>query len=68
MAGDEGVALVPWSSLGGGFFKTEDQLKSGEGRNRMHEAPPYAQEVVQARQALDKATKKHKNLVTSVVS
>ena len=28
----EGMALAPWGALGGGNFKTEEQRKSGEGR------------------------------------
>lgn len=29
----EGMALAPWGALGGGNFKTDEQRKSGEGRN-----------------------------------
>jgi aryl-alcohol dehydrogenase-like predicted oxidoreductase len=33
MAKAEGMALAPWGALGGGKFKTEEERKSGEGRN-----------------------------------
>lgn len=32
MCVQEGMALAPWGALGGGNFKTEEQRKSGEGR------------------------------------
>jgi aryl-alcohol dehydrogenase-like predicted oxidoreductase len=33
MAKSEGMALCPFRVLGGGRFKTEEEKKSGEGRN-----------------------------------
>ena len=32
MCRDEGMALAPWGSLGGGKFKTKEQQSSAEGR------------------------------------
>jgi hypothetical protein len=33
MAKAEGMALTPFGALGGGKFKTEEERKSGEGKN-----------------------------------
>lgn len=67
MCRDEGMALCPWSALGGGNFKSEEDRKIKEqnehgGRNLGAASDKY----VQVSAALEKVAKKHSTLITSV--
>jgi aryl-alcohol dehydrogenase-like predicted oxidoreductase len=60
MARDEGMALAPWGSLGGGMFKTEEQRKQG-GR-----AVQPSEKHVKVSQALEAVAKRKNTIITSV--
>jgi aryl-alcohol dehydrogenase-like predicted oxidoreductase len=63
MARDEGMALAPWGSLGGGNFTTEAKRQSNEkGRNM---APPSETQVKISRK-LEAIANKHSTQITSV--
>ena len=67
MCRDEGMALCPWSALGGGNFKSEEDRKLKEqnqhgGRNFGAASEKY----IQVSAALEKVAKKHSTLITSV--
>lgn len=61
MARDEGMALAPWGSLGGGNFKTEEQRKAQEGRKVK---PTEAQ--IKISDALEAVAKRKNTIITSV--
>ncbi|KAF4304861.1 putative norsolorinic acid reductase protein [Botryosphaeria dothidea] len=55
MAQHEGMALAPWNALGGGLFKTEEQLaKQEEGRKMF----PQREKDKRVAEALDKIAKR----------
>ncbi|KAF2101325.1 Aldo/keto reductase [Rhizodiscina lignyota] len=62
MARAEGMALAPWGVLGGGLFKTEEQLKQQEGRKGR--TPSEAQKKVS--KALEEIAKSKGTIMTSV--
>ena len=62
MARDEGMALCPWSAIGGGLFKTEEQRKSGEGR-KMYETD---EKHIKVSAALEKVANRKGTIITSV--
>jgi aryl-alcohol dehydrogenase-like predicted oxidoreductase len=61
MARDEGMALAPWGSLGGGMFKTEEQRKAQEGRD----VQP-SEKHVKVSKALEAVAKRKGTIITSV--
>lgn len=61
MARDEGMALAPWGSLGGGSFKTEEQRKSQEGRKVQ---PSEAQ--IKISRVLESIADRKNTIITSV--
>jgi aryl-alcohol dehydrogenase-like predicted oxidoreductase len=63
MARDEGMALAPWGSLGGGQFKTEEQRKAAAGGGR---AVKPSEKHVQVSKALEAVAKRKNTIVTSV--
>ncbi|KAF2180052.1 Aldo/keto reductase [Zopfia rhizophila CBS 207.26] len=63
MARDEGMALAPWGSLGGGNFKTEAQRQSSEkGRNMW----PPSERDLKLSSKLEEIAKRKNTLLTSV--
>lgn len=62
MAEAEGMALAPWSALGGGKFKSEEQRKAQEGRQM---GPPNENEIAISKKLEEIANKKG-SLITSV--
>lgn len=62
MCAAEGMGVAPWSALGGGKFKTEEQRKASEGRN-MGEA---SEQEIQISKALEKIANEKGTLITSV--
>jgi len=62
MARDEGMGLLPWAALGGGFFKTEEQRKASEGRGKKDVPEP----VIAVCKVLEKIAKEKDTLITSV--
>ncbi|KAF2143760.1 uncharacterized protein K452DRAFT_285799 [Aplosporella prunicola CBS 121167] len=62
MCHDEGMALCPWGALGGGNFKTEEEMSKGEGR-KMHKQTEEQKKIVGA---LEKLAKKKNTLITSI--
>ncbi|CAK7565643.1 MAG: hypothetical protein SEPTF4163_003566 [Sporothrix epigloea] len=65
MAREEGMALAPWGSLGGGMFKTEEQRRALKEKNegRQVSASP---EAIAVSQVLEKVAGRHNSVVTSV--
>ncbi|EOO01502.1 putative norsolorinic acid reductase protein [Phaeoacremonium minimum UCRPA7] len=61
MVRDEGMALAPWGSLGGGNFKTEEQRKAQEGR-----AVQPNEKQVKTSLALESVAKRKNTIITSV--
>ena len=61
MARDEGMALAPWGSLGGGNFKTEEQRKAQEGRK----VKP-TEDQIKISNALEAVAKRRNTIITSV--
>jgi len=57
----EGMGLAPWGALGGGAFKTEEQRKTNEGRNR-----PPSEAAVKVSGVLESLAKKKDTAITSV--
>lgn len=57
----ESMGIAPWGALGGGKFKTEQQRKSGEGR----QAEPSENDVKVSR-VLETIAKRKNTLITSV--
>jgi aryl-alcohol dehydrogenase-like predicted oxidoreductase len=62
MCRDEGMALAPFGALGSGNFKTDEQRKSGEGRNFV--GPSEKQ--IKVSKVLEKIAKRKNTLLTSV--
>ncbi|GAM85133.1 hypothetical protein ANO11243_031370 [Dothideomycetidae sp. 11243] len=62
MAQAEGMALAPWSALGGGRFKTEAQRKANEGR-QLGEAK---EKDIKISAALEKVANRKDTVITSV--
>lgn len=63
MARDEGMALCPWGSLGGGHFTTEEKRKNDEkGRNF---GPPSDQHVAVSK-VLESLANKRNTAITSI--
>ncbi|KAB5532582.1 aldo/keto reductase [Coniochaeta sp. 2T2.1] len=63
MSRDEGMALAPWGSLGGGMFKTDEQRKALEGQGR---AVQPSEKHVKVSQALERVAKRKNTIITSV--
>jgi len=61
MARDEGMALAPWGSLGGGMFKTEEQRRAHEGR-----AVQPSEKHIKVSKALEAVAKRKGTVITSV--
>ncbi len=61
MARDEGMALAPWGSLGGGNFKTEEQRKKLEGR----QVKP-SEDQIKISNVLEAIAKRKSTIITSV--
>lgn len=61
MVRDEGMALAPWGSLGGGNFKTEEQRKAQEGR-----AVQPNEKQIKTSLALESVAKRKNTIITSV--
>jgi aryl-alcohol dehydrogenase-like predicted oxidoreductase len=61
MARDEGMALAPWGSLGGGMFKTEEQRKTQGGRNVQPD-----EKAVMVSKALEAVANRRNTIITSV--
>jgi aryl-alcohol dehydrogenase-like predicted oxidoreductase len=61
MARDEGMALAPWGSLGGGMFKTEEQRKAKVGR-----AVEADEKAVKVSKALESVAARKNTIITSV--
>lgn len=59
----EGMGIAPWSALGGGNFKTEEQRKANDGRKMG--GPSETDLKVAA--VLEKIAKKKNSQITSVV-
>ncbi|KAJ8060629.1 hypothetical protein OCU04_010938 [Sclerotinia nivalis] len=62
MAAEEGMGLAPWGALGSGYFKTEEQRKSDEGRK--YAPPPEA--ALKISKVLEKIANEKKTIITSV--
>jgi len=60
----EGMALAPWGALGGGNFKTEEQRKSGEGRNI--QGMGASETDIKVSKVLEKIANAKSTLITSV--
>lgn len=60
----EGMAVAPWSALGGGNFKTEEQRKSTEGRN----IPGFGatEGEIETSKILERIAKKRGTIITSI--
>ncbi|KAF2152389.1 norsolorinic acid reductase [Myriangium duriaei CBS 260.36] len=61
MAQAEGMALAPWSALGGGKFKTKESREAKDGRQVEH-----TEKDIKISEALEKVAKKKGTLITSV--
>lgn len=61
MARDEGMALAPWGTLGGGAFKTEEQRRAQQGRR----VEASANDIAVSR-ALEAVAARKNTLLTSV--
>ena len=62
----EGMAIAPWKALGGGQFKTEEQIKTAtDGRKRLLNdgQTPSEKKMVGV---LDRIAKKRNSIITSV--
>lgn len=57
------MGLAPWGALGGGNFKTEEQLKEQEGR-KMGGGPSETEKAVT--KVLEKIAKQKNTLITSI--
>ncbi|KXS97483.1 hypothetical protein AC578_9076 [Pseudocercospora eumusae] len=62
MAQDEGMALMPWGALGGGYFKSPDETKDAGGRTLNVSTGKEADVSV----VLDRIAKEKNTLITSV--
>lgn len=62
MCAAEGMALAPWGALGGGNFKTEEQRKSGEGR----QMGGPSENDIKVSQVLEKLAKSKGTVMTSI--
>ncbi|KAG9247939.1 NADP-dependent oxidoreductase domain-containing protein [Calycina marina] len=62
MVQHENMSFMPWGTMGGGTFKTEEQRKVSEGRGKDENSP----NVVAVTQALEKIAKEKNTLITSV--
>jgi len=62
MIRSEGMALAPWSALGGGNFKTEEQRKATEGRNMGGPTEKH----IKISKKLEEIAKSKNTLITSV--
>lgn len=62
MAEAEGMALAPWSALGGGKFKTEEQRKAQEGR----QMGPASEKEIAISKKLEEIASKKGSIITSV--
>lgn len=58
----EGMGLAPWGALGGGFFKTDEQRKSQDGR-KFGEPSDAA---IKVSRVLEKVAKRHDTAITSI--
>lgn len=59
----EGMAIAPWSTLGGGKFKTEDEFAKQEGR----QVGPPSENDKKVSKVLEKIAKNKSTVMTSVV-
>jgi len=66
MARDEGMALAPWDALGGGRFKTEEQIEEMKARGEQGRAGEITENDRKATAALDKIGKEIGKPITSV--
>ncbi|KAL8696512.1 MAG: hypothetical protein Q9224_002752 [Gallowayella concinna] len=64
MCEDEGMAMAPWSALGGGLFKTDEQLEQTKGEGR--QAGPASEETRKISAALNKVAKAKGTAITSI--
>lgn len=58
----EGMGIAPWSALGGGNYKTEEQRQSGEGRK----LPGVPETDIVVSKVLEAIAKEKDTLITSV--
>lgn len=61
MTRDEGMGLAPWGALGGGSFKTAEQRKAGDGRQR-----PATEAEVKISEKLEAIANRKGTQITSV--
>ena len=61
MAREEGMALAPWGSLGGGNFKTEEQRKKQDGRQ-----VPASEDQIKMSRVLETVAKRKNTIITSI--
>jgi aryl-alcohol dehydrogenase-like predicted oxidoreductase len=66
MCRDEGMALLPWASLGGGRFHTEEGYKEREKNNPGRQGKPYTAREKEVSEALEKIGKAKGTDVTSI--
>ncbi|KAL8916456.1 MAG: hypothetical protein Q9172_006300 [Xanthocarpia lactea] len=64
MCEDEGMAMAPWSALGGGLFKTDEQLEQTKGEGRQMNQPSEQTRKISA--ALSKIAKAKGTAITSI--
>ncbi|KAI4242540.1 MAG: hypothetical protein L6R42_010972 [Xanthoria sp. 1 TBL-2021] len=64
MCEDEGMAMAPWSALGGGLFKTDEQFEQSKGEGRQFGGPTEEMRKVSA--ALNKIAKAKGTALTSI--
>ncbi|CAK7224111.1 hypothetical protein SBRCBS47491_005437 [Sporothrix bragantina] len=65
MARDEGMALAPWGSLGGGSFKTEEQRRKQQEDKEGRQVPASPEHIAVSR-VLEKIAVRHNTIITSV--
>ncbi|CAK7200259.1 hypothetical protein SEUCBS139899_002950 [Sporothrix eucalyptigena] len=65
MARDEGMALAPWGSLGGGAFKTEEQRRKQQEQKEGRQVPASPEAVAVSR-VLETVAQRHNTIITSV--
>ncbi len=63
MCMDEGMSLAPWGALGGGYFKSKEQLGQDCGRNLPQ---VKAKDAEQVSEVLEKIAKRKNTQITSV--
>lgn len=59
----EGMAIAPWAALGGGNFKTEEEIAKKDGR----QMGPPSEGDVKVSKVLEQIAKKKDTVITSVV-